>query len=309
MDKKIRDAKFVLMICTEAYYKRVMGEEEAGKGHGVRWEGNLIYQHIYNAGSQNTRFIPVIFKSSNQRYIPTPLQGATYYCVNNQDGYDDLYYRLLNKPKAKKPELGKLKPLSEKLVRTNPIMYITGPIDVDLWNKAKWKATFFMIDPKNPPVLGLAFEEEMVARKIFETWHERYGENDEYEELRVSIIEGEIPGEETGYTVHIGSDPGAAINRLRDAGYEFNRDLMMMISRLNRMTPRIDSINLDLFKRAYRTFKSYYLAPGVTSTDGSRVKPILELGIHKGKVHFRNVSEIGENDIDVVVLKKEKDKC
>ncbi len=60
MDKKIRNAQFVLMICTENYYKRVMGEEEHSKGLGVKWEGNLIYQHIYNSGVQNIKFLPNI---------------------------------------------------------------------------------------------------------------------------------------------------------------------------------------------------------------------------------------------------------
>lgn len=58
MDRQIRDADFVLMICTEIYYKRVMGEEKPGAGLGVKWEGKLIYQHINQADSQNTRFIP-----------------------------------------------------------------------------------------------------------------------------------------------------------------------------------------------------------------------------------------------------------
>ena len=61
MDKKIRDASFVLMVCTETYYSRVMGEEKLGVGLGVKWEGNLIYQHIYNADTTNSRFIPVLF--------------------------------------------------------------------------------------------------------------------------------------------------------------------------------------------------------------------------------------------------------
>ena len=243
MDKKIHDACFVLMICTESYYKRVMGEEEPGKGHGVRWEGNLIYQYIYNAGSTNTKFIPVVFDASNRDYIPTPLQGATNYCVSTQDGYDDLYYRLINKPKIEKPEIGKLRALPERPVKTNPIMYLTGPINVDLWNEAKWRATFFMGYEEEPPILGLAFENEDAARKIFETWHERYGENDEYEELRVSIVEGEIQGEPPGYTVHVGSDPDAAIKRFKDAGYEFDvdDDIMMMVGQINRMNPSEDS--------------------------------------------------------------------
>src|SRR5438132_7154560 len=62
MDRQIRDADFVLMVCTETYYRRVMGEEETGKGLGVRWEGSLIYQHLYTAGTLNRRFIPVLLE-------------------------------------------------------------------------------------------------------------------------------------------------------------------------------------------------------------------------------------------------------
>jgi len=42
MDKQIRDSDFVVMVCTETYYQRVMGEEQLGKGLGVRWKGHLI---------------------------------------------------------------------------------------------------------------------------------------------------------------------------------------------------------------------------------------------------------------------------
>ena len=111
MDKHIHDVEFVLMICTEAYYKRIMGEEEPGKGLGVKWEGNLIYQHIYNADTENTRFIPVLFENGRIEYIPTPLQMATHYRVDTKEGYKDLYRRITNQPKAKKPELGKLRKL------------------------------------------------------------------------------------------------------------------------------------------------------------------------------------------------------
>ena len=34
MDKQIRDSDFVVMVCTETYYQRVMGEEQPGKGSG-----------------------------------------------------------------------------------------------------------------------------------------------------------------------------------------------------------------------------------------------------------------------------------
>lgn len=119
MDKKIRDASYVLMICTEAYYKRVMGEEEPGKGLGVRWEGNLIYTHIYNSEAESKKFIPIIYDASHKAFIPTPIKSVTYYCVETTEGYDDLYYRLINRAKTEKPELGDRRPLPQKEVKTD----------------------------------------------------------------------------------------------------------------------------------------------------------------------------------------------
>jgi tetratricopeptide (TPR) repeat protein len=111
MDRHIRNSDFVIMICTEAYYRRVMGEEEPGKGLGVKWEGKLIYQHIYKADAENTRFIPVLFESGKVEHIPMPLQDATYYYVHTEQGYEDLYRRLTNQPRTTKPKLGKLRKL------------------------------------------------------------------------------------------------------------------------------------------------------------------------------------------------------
>ena len=51
MEREIRNANFVLMVCTETYYLRVMENEEPGKGLGVQWEGHPIYQHFYKEGT------------------------------------------------------------------------------------------------------------------------------------------------------------------------------------------------------------------------------------------------------------------
>lgn len=109
MDKHLRDAEWVLVICTETYYKRVIGEEKPGKGRGVKWESTLSYQHIYDDDSNKNRFIPVIFDSKNESYIPTPFKGGTWYCVDSEEGYDALYRRLTDQPAVKKPEKGQLK--------------------------------------------------------------------------------------------------------------------------------------------------------------------------------------------------------
>jgi hypothetical protein len=302
MDKKIRESKYVIMLCTKPYFQRVMGIEEAGKGLGVRWEGNLIYQHLYNAGTINNRFVAVTLEAGHHVFIPTPIQGATYYDLSTPTGYDDLYRRLTDQPKVRKPELGRRRALPQRPVKTNPAMFLSMPIDVDLWNRAKWSATFFAHQAGKPPILGLAFRDEAAARRIFEGWHERYGDTDRYEELRVSIVEGEVAGEDNGYTVHVGPDPEAAIERFKAAGYAFDQDVLMCVSRLNRMNPPPASNNLARFKELYGEYRTYWLAPGVVSEDGKSLRPIFELGILKRKVLFRRVSEISRNDIDAVVL-------
>jgi len=59
-ERQIRGSDFVLMVCTETYLRRVNGEEEPGTGHGVRWEGRLNNQHLYDAGSASNKFLPVL---------------------------------------------------------------------------------------------------------------------------------------------------------------------------------------------------------------------------------------------------------
>jgi hypothetical protein len=44
MDRHIRDDDFVVMVCTETYYRRVVRKEAPGIGLGVRWEGSLTEQ-------------------------------------------------------------------------------------------------------------------------------------------------------------------------------------------------------------------------------------------------------------------------
>ena len=110
MDRHIRSTDFVLMVCTRNYFRRVMGEEETGKGLGVKWEGKLVYQHLYNVDA-NARFIPILFEDGGVEHIPTPLQDATYYRVDSGQGYEDLYRRLTNQPRTVKPKLGPRKKL------------------------------------------------------------------------------------------------------------------------------------------------------------------------------------------------------
>ncbi len=106
MDRQLKEAKYVIIICTETYLKRVEDENTPGTGKGVKWESTLTYQYIYDDDSRNTRFIPVVFEPGDCKYIPTPLKGASYYCVNTQQGYDSLYRRLTDQPQVEIPGIG-----------------------------------------------------------------------------------------------------------------------------------------------------------------------------------------------------------
>ncbi len=111
MDRQIRAADFVLMICTPTYYRRVMGEEEPSIGLGVVWESTLIYQYIYNAGTANACFIPVLLEGASASDIPTPWQGVLHYRPSTKEGYEALYRRLTNQPLTPKGEIGTLRKL------------------------------------------------------------------------------------------------------------------------------------------------------------------------------------------------------
>jgi tetratricopeptide (TPR) repeat protein len=109
MDRQIRAANYVLMICTPTYFRRVMREEEPGKGHGVAWESTLIYQYIYNEGTSNKRFIPVLLEGGQESKIPVPWQGVKYFRTMTKEGYEELYRRLTGQPLTPKPALGTLR--------------------------------------------------------------------------------------------------------------------------------------------------------------------------------------------------------
>lgn len=303
MDRNLRDADYVLVVCTRTYYRRIIDDEkEEGQGLGARWEGHLIRQHLYSAGAINTRFLPVIFEPDDTKFIPTPLQGSTHYDISKPDGYEDLYRRLTNQPRISKPDLGRLQALQAKSVRTDPRIFLTGPILPALWDRAEWQAVGMFHYADRPPTLGLAFEDEAPAREIFTDWRHRFGTRDTEEELRIAIIEGDLPGEEPGYFVHIGMNPEVAITKLGEAGYDPELDLWLLGSRVHRMHPEEDSVNLEMFKEEYRSQKAYNLAPFIVRSDRRISLPFDELAIYKTEIQFRDISQIQENDIDMVIL-------
>jgi len=114
MEQQIRDADFVLVVCSETYLRRVERREEASKGQGVVWEINSIYNRLYSEKLVSEKFIPLLLSGATVKDIPVPLQGFTYYRADTEDGYERLYRRLTNQPLVSKPPLGTLRTLPSK---------------------------------------------------------------------------------------------------------------------------------------------------------------------------------------------------
>ena len=177
MENSIDRAEYVLVIGSKGYLDKQTGKVPVGSGRGVKWESNIIYQKLYNADSLNTKFIPIVFDEKDLSFIPIPLQGATFYNVSTQSGYDKLYWRLRGVTGSKKPELGKLRPLPEKERKT---LFVSSMIDIETWDKAIWRGAGFLFtkDPMDMPILLLIYKNEKYASKIFKDWITDVGKTD-----------------------------------------------------------------------------------------------------------------------------------
>jgi hypothetical protein len=127
---QLQQAHFVLVVCTQTYKKRFEGTEVRGTGAGAKWEGAIITQELYDSEGRNTKFIPIVFDSEDVKHIPVEMRAGTYYILNSDSEYEDLYRHLTNQPKAIKRDLGRLRsvpPKSRKETFTSNVSTEEGP--------------------------------------------------------------------------------------------------------------------------------------------------------------------------------------
>jgi len=99
-ENQIKEAEFVLVVCTETYLRRFEGKELPRMGKGVTFEGYVITQELYDSQGRNDKFIPVVFSVTDREGIPTLLRGSTSYNISNTDEYNELYWgAFLGQPK------------------------------------------------------------------------------------------------------------------------------------------------------------------------------------------------------------------
>jgi hypothetical protein len=127
-ERKIEEADFVLIVCTDAYRLRFMGEERKGKGLGGRWEGWIIRQEIYDSAEETGKFVPLLVNADDEANIPPPLRGKTYFTpFESESSFTDLYRLITNQPKKAKPSLGATVALPNKSRwQTPPVQHRVG---------------------------------------------------------------------------------------------------------------------------------------------------------------------------------------
>ena len=171
---------------------------------------------------------------------------------------------------------------------------VLSPIDIPLWDQAKWRGTVFVCIPSKPPILALGFEDGEAGQAIFRTWKERWGEGNADDTLRVVIITGLSKQNPAEYAVVVGPN-------LRYMP-EDKKKFFLFISRIQRMSPET-SINLDNFITIYKRMGTFFLAPvRISTTEGVLEMPSAQLSIAKRQLDIREAWQIGENDPDVVAL-------
>ncbi len=185
----------------------------------------------------------------------------------------------------------------QRHVKTMPAaVFTTHP----LWAEAKWSATTYQFHPTGeaPPVMGLVFENVEAGLEIFREAERQMNHEDRFEEIRISIIEGPVPGQEhrPGYSVHISADPDALCAHATMNDLVVDPSIVPFLGQWNRHYPVPGAPPmLARFKEQFQRHGEFLLAPAVRRADGKLyMEP--SLGIIKNLVFFRQLSDITAPD-------------
>ena len=133
----------------------------------------------------------------------------------------------------------------------------------------------------------LPFINEKYAIKIFEDWIATVGKDDKNEDIRIALVEGDVPGEAAGYYVVVGNNIDEAVKRAEASGSSIHELVVFNVSRIIRANPADNFQAFNHFKEAYHKYGEYILMPAVLNERTGQIKPLSEYGIHNRKRFMR----------------------
>jgi hypothetical protein len=168
-------------------------------------------------------------------------------------------------------------------------MRVHSPINIHLWDRARWGACAYAGYVDRPPMMHLCFDDIQSGEKIFRGWRKRVGRVDVEGWIGLTIITGVDRANPSHYLVSfsVGEDYIAS----KSGPNQF----FTMVSRSKEMTPK-DTRNLDVFLREFRKYDGFFLAPAGVS-NGNLVMPehLADLAIIKRKLNVIEAWTVGPN--------------
>lgn len=172
-------------------------------------------------------------------------------------------------------------------------MKVHSVIDIHLWDRAGWMGTAYgIINPKTPPFMALLFKDKDAARKIFERWRERFGEEDKEEGIHIGVVRQFSAADPAHYGMVITS-------RIPDDRADSRLDMLAI--RMQTMEPS-DDANLLAFLDLYKRAGAYLLMPA-TVAHGKVPQFIDGLHLVKRSLHVKIAADVGTDDPESVFLK------
>jgi len=195
-----------------------------------------------------------------------------------------------------------------KLIQDNSsLMPFAAFVSDYLWVSARWSATTFQWHPTSeaPPIMGLVFDNREQGLEIFRKAQKGLNHSDQFEEIRISIIEGQIPDQEdqrSGYTVRICPEPESLLSHVSMKDVDLDESVIPMLGQWNRVYPDPNHPNMLMrFKQEFAKHNEFLLAP-VTRGDDGQLWSHPDLGIIKNCIDFRRIEDIDEKDQDAGAL-------
>ena len=134
----------------------------------------------------------------------------------------------------------------------------------DDWCRAGWIGTTFQLHPqsKRPPIAGLIFSDWRQGVNLFRSWVDTVGNADENDDIRVAILEGDLPGTTPGYTIRI----SPSLNEY----LEDDDPDRMQVGQVARMHPQFGNAPdmMPRFEEEYAKHGEFMMAPVVQRDDG-----------------------------------------
>jgi hypothetical protein len=179
---------------------------------------------------------------------------------------------------------------------------VLSPIDLPLWERAKWGATVFVYPPDSsvPPVLAIGFLDKAAARAIFKRWRAKLGAVDHDEELRISIITGVNKRQPAHYSVVISG------NLESQVGEADSSQQWITVCRVHRLTPTTPR-NRDGFLAQFDRVGKYLLAPGHFDSPDRAPDVFMDLAIEKRALRVVPAWQLGPNDLDLAGVMEDDD--